>query len=68
MPRLQCISPIDGSVFAERDTLSAEAAKTAVARARDAQTAWAARPLAERGDLVRAGVAAVGAMNDEIVP
>ncbi|MEL7254307.1 MAG: aldehyde dehydrogenase family protein [Pseudomonadota bacterium] len=68
MSVLQCISPIDGSVFAERDTLSAEAAKAAVTRARDAQAAWAARPLAERVALVRAGVAAVGAMNDEIVP
>ena len=29
---------------------------------------WAARPLAERIALVEAGVAAVGAMNDEIVP
>jgi len=65
---LKCISPIDGSVFAERETLSREAAADAVARARSAQAAWAARPLQERIDLVMAGVAAVGAMNDEIVP
>lgn len=65
---LKCISPIDGSVFAERETLSREAATDAVARARSAQAAWAARPLQERIDLVMAGVAAVGAMNDEIVP
>ena len=37
-------------------------------RARAAQAAWAARPLQERIDLVMAGVAAVGALNDEIVP
>jgi len=36
--------------------------------ARTAQVAWAARPLQERIALVLAGVAAVGAMNDEIVP
>lgn len=65
---LKCISPIDGSVLAEREVLSLEAARGAVARARTAQADWAARPLAERVELVMAGVAAVGAMNDEIVP
>ncbi|UWP99234.1 aldehyde dehydrogenase family protein [Aliiroseovarius crassostreae] len=65
---LKCISPIDGSVFAERDVLSRDEAFAATARARAAQAAWAARPLAERAQLVMAGVAAVGAMNDEIVP
>lgn len=65
---LTCISPIDGSVFAERTVLSREAAVAVAARARGAQAAWAARPLAERVELVMAGVAAVGAMNDAIVP
>ncbi|MGR3762173.1 aldehyde dehydrogenase family protein [Roseobacteraceae bacterium NS-SX3] len=65
---LKCISPIDGSVFAEREVLSREDAFAAAERARAAQAAWAARPLQERIDLVMAGVAAVGAMNDEIVP
>src|SRR6056297_2380801 len=65
---LNCISPIDGSVFATRETLSAEAARAAIAETRAAQAAWAARPLQERIDLVMAGVAAVGEMNDEIVP
>jgi len=65
---LECISPIDGSVFAEREVLSLDAARTAAAKARAAQAAWAARPLQDRIDLVLAGVAAIGAMNDEIVP
>ena len=65
---LTCISPIDGSVFATRETLTPEAARAAADRARAAQSAWAARPLQERIDLVMAGVAAVGDMNDEIVP
>lgn len=65
---LKCISPVDGSVFAEREVLSREDAFAAAERARAAQAAWAARPLQERIDLVMAGVAAVGAMNDEIVP
>ncbi|APG48043.1 aldehyde dehydrogenase family protein [Phaeobacter porticola] len=65
---LKCISPIDGSVYAERETLSPDAAFEAAGKARTAQTAWTARPLQERIDLVMAGVAAIGTMNDEIVP
>ena len=68
MSVLKCISPIDGSVFAERTTLETPAARALVERARAAQADWAARPLAQRIELVMAGVAAVGAMNDEIVP
>ncbi|MDW4499684.1 aldehyde dehydrogenase family protein [Sulfitobacter sp. D35] len=65
---IRCISPVDGSVYAERPTLSAADAGAAVERARVAQSVWAARPLAERIELVLDGVARVGAMNDEIVP
>ncbi len=65
---LNCISPIDGSVFAEREVLTREAGFDVAARSRAAQAGWAARPLQERIDLVMAGVAAVGAMNDEFVP
>ncbi|WP_299845644.1 aldehyde dehydrogenase family protein [uncultured Roseovarius sp.] len=68
MTTLRCISPIDGSVFAERDVLSREAAMAVAKAARAAQVDWAARPLQERIDLVMAGVAAVGEMNDDIVP
>ena len=52
MTTVKCISPIDGSVYAERETLNNDAALEAVARARRAQKAWAARPLQERVDLV----------------
>nr|WP_321443699.1 aldehyde dehydrogenase family protein [uncultured Cohaesibacter sp.] len=68
MKMLTCISPIDGSVFAERPVLSLEAAKEAADKARTAQKEWAARPLSERIALVMAGVAKVGEMNDAIVP
>ncbi len=64
---VKCISPIDGSLYAERPTLDEAAAKAAVARASDAQKAWAARPMSERIELVRTGVAKVGEMNDQIV-
>ncbi|MCP4821043.1 MAG: aldehyde dehydrogenase family protein [Shimia sp.] len=65
---ITCISPIDGSVYATRETLSAADAQSAVARAKAAQKDWAARPLEDRIALVRDGVAHVGAMNDDIVP
>lgn len=65
---LTCISPVDGTVFAERPVLSSEAANQAAKEAKQAQADWSKRPLQERIDLVLAGVAAVGAMNNEIVP
>jgi len=68
MTTLRCISPIDGSVFATRETLSPDTVANAVVRARKAQASWAARALEDRVRMVMAGVAAVGAMNDEIVP
>lgn len=64
---LQCISPIDGSVFATRPTLAKAEVAKAVARARAAQKAWMQRPLAERVALVQAGVERLGEMNDEVV-
>ena len=68
MTMLKCVSPIDGTVVAERPVLSPEEARAVASRARAAQKAWAARPLSERVALVTQGVANVGAMNDEIVP
>jgi len=65
---IRCISPIDNQVFAERPAMERQAAHDAVAGARQAQKDWAKRPLAERIELVQAGVARIGAMNDEIVP
>jgi acyl-CoA reductase-like NAD-dependent aldehyde dehydrogenase len=68
MKVLTCISPIDGSVVAERKTIDLSQAQSTIAKMRDAQIAWAARPLQERIDLVMAGVKFIGGMNDEIVP
>ncbi len=65
---LECISPIDGSVFATRPTLSAAQVAGAIETARAAQYSWAARPLSDRIALVRAGVARLRDMNDEAVP
>lgn len=68
MHMIQCVSPVDGSVFAERSALSAEEAGKAVARARQAQRAWARRPLEERVQLVLKGSARLNEMSDVIVP
>ena len=68
MSEIRCISPIDGSVVVARPPASLEAARAVIASARAAQTSWAARPLDERIALVIAGMEALGAMNDEIVP
>jgi len=65
---IRCISPIDGSVVFEAPALAPAAAEAAVARAKDAQRSWAARPLEERIALVRAGIDRLGAMNEAIVP
>ncbi len=67
MKPIQLISPVDGSVYAERVPLTHEAAKAAVARARAAQKGWAARPLAERIALVKAGVARLNEMAPVVV-
>jgi len=67
MSKLQCISPIDGSVYVERNLLTQTEAEAITARAQAARHQWSSRPLQERIELVVAGVAAVGAMNDEIV-
>ena len=65
---LECISPVDGSVYASRPTLSHEEAAAVAETLRSAQSAWAARRLDERARLVLAGVARLGEMTDEIVP
>ncbi|MBE0555565.1 MAG: aldehyde dehydrogenase family protein [Rhodobacteraceae bacterium] len=67
MKPIQLISPVDGRVYAERTPLSPEAAEAAVARAKAAQKPWAARPLAERIALVKAGVAKLNEMKDVVV-
>ena len=65
---LKCISPVDGSVFAERPVMAASNAAALVARLRAAQKDWAARPLDERIALVMAGVRRLNEMTDEVVP
>ena len=67
MTMIRCVSPVDGSVYAERPALSLDEAKAVVARARKAQKAWAKRPLDDRIALVLKGVARLNEMGDEVV-
>lgn len=65
---IQCISPIDGRVYAERPLLSKEAAINIIEKAKIAQVAWSKRPIEERMNIVLSGIMALGEMNDEVVP
>ena len=67
MKPIQLISPVDGSVYAERMPLTRDAAVAAATRAKAAQKAWAARPLAERIALVKTAVANLNAMTPRVV-
>ncbi len=64
--QLRLISPVDGSVFAERPIVSRTEADKIVANARAAQKSWAARSLNERISMVMNGIARLGEMNGEI--
>lgn len=66
MKTLTCISPIDGTVVATRETLSLPAAIARCQAARAAQKLWAARPLAERVALVRKACALIGEQTDRM--
>ncbi|MES5043944.1 aldehyde dehydrogenase family protein [Rhizobium nepotum] len=68
MTMIQNISPIDGSVYAEREAMSLEAARAVVSKARKAQKDWARRPLEDRVQLVLKGVARLNEMVAEVVP
>ena len=65
---IQCISPVDGSVYAERQALTWNEVIHTCEKARTAQKEWFGVPIQKRIELVMAGVMAVGSMNDEIVP
>jgi acyl-CoA reductase-like NAD-dependent aldehyde dehydrogenase len=64
---ITCISPIDGSVYAERACLSPEAARAACDAARAAQPHWAATPLADRIAAVKQAVAYIGGTTERMV-
>lgn len=65
---VQLISPVDASVYAERQPMTPAEATGVVDAARAAQRDWARRPLDERIALVRGGIDRLVAMNEVIVP
>ena len=68
MTMLTCVSPIDGKVFAKREALSISKSQEVIETSRKSQPVWSQRPIEERIDLVLAGVAEMGRMNDDVVP
>lgn len=61
-------SPIDGSIYIERPVASPAEVEALTARAKAAQAEWAQVPVADRAKSMLTMVAALNAMNDEIVP
>ncbi len=63
---VRIVSPIDGSIVAERPHASDAVVSDALAAARQAQAEWAAVPIAERGRYCLAMLDAMLAMQDEL--
>lgn len=68
MTTLSLVSPVDGSTYLSRESLSLDQAMTAIATARKVQKDWAHAPLSDRISAVRSFLEALLAMNDEVVP
>lgn len=66
MAKLQCISPIDGSVYVERELASAEQISAALERAEQAQRQWRQTPLAKRIAIARKAVEFFSAQEAEL--
>lgn len=66
MSKLQCISPIDGSVYVERHLASNPEIQAALAKAELAQQAWKTTPLAERIAIGRKAIAAFAAKETQL--
>ncbi len=67
MTMIRCISPVNGEVYAEREALTLDAARAAVARAQAAQPAWEALPLSDRIARVMKGIEALNGMKSQVV-
>jgi acyl-CoA reductase-like NAD-dependent aldehyde dehydrogenase len=67
MSQIECISPVDGSVYVTRPTATPDAARDRLAAARRAQRDWARRPLEERIALVEEGIARLDRVNADLV-
>jgi acyl-CoA reductase-like NAD-dependent aldehyde dehydrogenase len=61
------VSPVDGSIYAERPFATDAQLDEAIAAARRAQSAWRRVPIGERAAACTAVVEAMNAMSDEII-
>ncbi len=66
MTTLRCISPVDGSLVATRESLSAGDAAALCGVMRVAQRGWAERPLQERVSIMRRAVDIMGSQTDRM--
>ncbi|GAA5524753.1 NAD/NADP-dependent betaine aldehyde dehydrogenase [Microbulbifer aestuariivivens] len=68
MSTLQCLSPVDGSLYVERPLASQTEIRKALDSALRAQSLWKNTPLDERVSLVRKAVAIFTSHRDELGP
>ncbi|MDH4120038.1 MAG: aldehyde dehydrogenase family protein [Acidimicrobiia bacterium] len=65
---VECISPIDDSVYARRPVATWPEVERTFRQARDAQAGWRQTPLTDRAALCGVAVEAMVSMTEEIVP
>jgi acyl-CoA reductase-like NAD-dependent aldehyde dehydrogenase len=68
MSTIRLISPVDGSLYAERACTTSLALDSALAAAREAQRSWRLLPVEVRATYCLKAVEAMLAMSDEIIP
>ncbi|WP_439886314.1 aldehyde dehydrogenase family protein [Pseudomonas sp. MBLB4123] len=66
MSKLQCISPVDDSLYVERELATAAQIEAALAKAEQAQRAWKTTPLSERVAIGRKAIAAFAAKEEQL--
>ena len=66
MSTIQCVSPVDGSIYVERHTAGAAEIQRALSAAKSAQQAWKNTPVVERMALCGKAVDAFVARRDDI--
>jgi acyl-CoA reductase-like NAD-dependent aldehyde dehydrogenase len=66
MSKIQCITPVDGSVYVERENANADAIQRALAASAAAQQQWKNTPIAQRQALCSKAVDAFVARKEEI--
>ena len=63
---LECISPIDGHLYATRPIMSRQEIENAIMRAKKAQKQWKTRHIRERISLLKAATAKIGEETDRM--